>query len=172
MKKKFFIVLLILISTIYSGCGTSNGSNDDTMITSGKKDLGLGTLGDQNLDLKETLEEKNFKEIMMDIDQFFATSIETINKTYKIDMSFENGKLTAYADCKKLTAHYKIDDKKISFSRITNEPDLDHATCQQSEDADQAVYQFLNNSFEANKIKENEISFISDDFDAEVVLKR
>jgi len=172
MKKKFFIVLLILISTIYSGCGTSSGSNDNTLITSGEEELDLGTLSYQDLDLKETLEKENYKEIMMDIDQFFTTAIETVNKTYKIDMSFENGRVTAYADCKKLTARYKVYDNKISFSRITDEPDLDHATCQQSEDADQAVYQFLNNSFEATDIKDEKIIFKSDDFDAEVILTR
>jgi heat shock protein HslJ len=172
MKKRFFTVSLILVSIIYTGCGTSNGSDENFMVTSGNKSDKLGTLGTQELDLKQTLSEKNWTEIKMDIDQFFATSIATVNKTYKIDMSFENGNLTAYADCKKLTARYKADDTKITFSRITDEPDLDHATCQQSEDADQAVYQFLNNSFEATKIKKSEITFKSDDFDAEVVLKR
>ena len=172
MKKRFFTISLVLLSIIYTGCGSSNGSDSDIIISSGKKDDNLGTLSSQDLDLKETLSEKNWKEIMMDIDQFFATSISTVNKTYKIDMSFENSKLTAYADCKKLTARYKIDDTKISFSHISNEPDLDHATCLESEDADQAVYQFLNNSFEATKIKEKEITFRSDDFDAEVILAR
>jgi heat shock protein HslJ len=172
MRKIVFSILFVLSSIIHIGCGSSSGSNADITITSGDQNGKLETLSNQEVDLKQTLSEKNWTEIKMDIDQFFATSIATVNKTYKIDMNFENGKVTAYADCKKLTARYKISDKSISFSHIGNEPDLDHATCIQSEDADQAVYQFLYNSFEATEIKDDKIVFKSDDFDAKVVLSR
>lgn len=168
MKKIILIVLLFL----FSGCGTSSGSSDTILVTSGSNDDELSTLSTEDIDLKETLSSENWKEITMDLDKFYNTSIITVNKTYKIDMSFKNGEVLAYADCKKLTARYKIRDYEISFSRINYEADLDHATCQQSEYADQAVNNFLNNSFEAIKIKEDEVTFKSDDFDAEVILKR
>jgi hypothetical protein len=168
MKKIILTGLLLFLV----GCGSSSGQNGTITVNSGSNDDTLGTLSTQGMDLKETLLGKNWEEITMDLDQFYTTSISTVNKTYKMDMSFKDGEIIAYADCQKLTARYKISDKEISFSRISYEADLDHASCQQSEDADQAVNQFLNNSFEASKIKEDEITFISDDFDAEVILKR
>lgn len=172
MKKILLIISLLLSSIFYTGCDNANSTNGSFTVTSGEKVDTLGTLGEEQKDLKKILSGENWKEITMDLDQFFATSISTLDKTYKIDLSFDNQEIIAYADCKKLTARYKINNTAISFSRISNEPDLDHATCQQSEDADQAVYQFLYNSFEASSIKENEITFKSDDFDAEVILKR
>ncbi len=168
MKKTILTISLLFLV----GCGSSSGKNGEISVNLGSKDDKLGTLSTQELDLKETLSSKNWEEITMDLDKFYTTSISTANKAYKIDMSFEDGKVLAYADCKKLTARYKISDKEISFSKISYEADLDHASCQQSEDADQAVNQFLNNSFEATQVKEDEITFKSDDFDAEVVLKR
>jgi hypothetical protein len=46
------------------------------------------------------------------------------------------------------------------------------ASCVEFEDADQAVYQFFNNTFEATSIKKDEIVFTSDDFDAKLVLQK
>ncbi len=165
-------IILTILLLLFSGCGTSSGTDGTILVTSGKNDDALGTLSTQQLDLKETLTSENWKEITIDLDKFYTTSISTVNKTYQIDMSFKDGEVVAYADCQKLTARYKISDQEISFSRVSYEADLDHAICQQSEDADQAVNQFLNNSFEASEIKEDEITFISDDFDAEVILRR
>ncbi|HIP02132.1 MAG TPA: META domain-containing protein [Campylobacterales bacterium] len=166
MKKIILTISLLFLI----GCGSSNGQDGTISVNLGSDDNALGTLSTQNMDLKETLSGENWEEITMDLDQFYTTSISTVNKTYKIDMGFKDGKVTAYADCQKLTARYKISDKEISFSRVSYEADLDHAFCQQSEDADEAVNQFLNNSFEAIRIKEDEITFQSDDFDAEVIL--
>ena len=168
MKKIILTISLLFLV----GCGSSSGKNGEMSVNLGSKGNKLDTLSTQELDLKETLSSENWEEITMDLDKFYTTSISTVNKTYKIEMSFKDGKVLAYADCKKLTARYKVSDKEISFSRITYTADLDHATCQQSEDADQAVNQFLNNSFEATKIKKDKIIFKSDDFDAEVILKR
>ena len=168
MKK----ILLTIFLLLYSGCGTSSGSDGTILSTSSSNSDKLSTLSTQNMDLKDTLSSKNWKTITMDLDKFYTTSISTINKAYQIDMNFQDGKTIAYADCQKLTASYKINDTEISFSRISYEPDLEHAACQQSEDADQAVYQFFYNTFEAIKIKENEITFQSDDFNTEVILKR
>lgn len=166
------ILFLIILLLLFSGCGASSGSGNNISVTSGSNDDTLGTLSIENRDLKETLTAKNWKTLTMDLDQFYTTAISTTIKTYKIDMNIENGKVTAYADCQKLTARYKIDDNVISFSKVGYGIDLDHASCQQSEDADQAVYEFLYNSFEVTKINEDEITFQSEDFDVEVVLKR
>lgn len=168
MKKTVLIILLLL----FSGCGSSNGSDGTISVTSSTDDDTLSTLSTQNFDFKETLSDKNWEEITMDLDEFYTTSISTINKTYQIDMSFKDGEVIAYADCQKLTARYKISDKEISFSKVIYKPAIELASCEEFEDADQAVYEFLNNSFEASKIKKDEITFQADDFDAEIVLKR
>ena len=168
MKKTILIISLLFLA----GCGSSSGKDGTISITSGENDNSLETLSTQELDLKETLSSKNWEEITMDLDKFYGTSQSSVTKTFQIDMGFKDGKVIAYADCQKLTARYKIRDKEISFSRISYSADLDHTSCQPSEDADNAVHQFLNNSFEAIKSKKDQITFKSDDFDTEVILKR
>jgi len=173
MKKKLLIISLSLLSLAYVGCGTAHGSNGDITITSGEKSSDkLGTLSVEDLDLKQTLTKESYKEITMDIDKFVLTPISTVNKPYKIDISFKNGKVLAYADCQKITARYKVSDKALSFSQVSYAPAVKLATCIEVEDADQAVDQFLKGSYEAQKITEDEIVFASDDVDANVVLKR
>jgi predicted small secreted protein len=173
MKKKLLTISLSLLSLVYVGCGTAHGSNGDIIITAGdKKADKLETLSVEDMDLKQTLTKERYKEITMDIDKFVPTAIRTINKSYKLDINFKNGKVLAYADCQKLTTKYKINNKLLSFSHVSYAPAIELATCVEVEDADQAVYQFLNGSYEAIKITENEIVFASDDIDAKVVLKR
>lgn len=170
--KKVYLSSLIILALISSGCSTSAGSDDGIIIASGSQESDLNALDNQNPDLKKTLSSKNWNEVNIDLDKFYPTSIATVKKSYLIDLNFEDGKVTAYADCKKLTARYKINENDISFSKVSYEPAIDLATCQESEDADQAIYEFLNNSFEATEIKEDEITFKSDNFDAQVTLKR
>ncbi len=169
MKKIIYITSFISI-LFYTGCNAPSNPTEE-VITLGGSDK-IDTLNENNLDLKEVLEATKWKEIIIDLDKFYPTVISTLEKSYLIDMSFENGKLTAYADCQKLTAKYKIDKKEISFSRISYTPAIELASCQESKDADQAVNQFLSNTFEASKIQKDEIIFYSDNFETEIRLKQ
>lgn len=173
MKHILYIISLVSI-LFYSGCetSTSTGSNDKTIVNLGADEDNLTVLNKKDLDLKELLTEAVWKEMVIDLDKFYQTTISRVEQSYLIEMLFEKSKVTAYADCFKLTAKYKIDDKELSFSRTTYEPAMDLATCQQSKDADQAVYQLFSNTFEATKIDKDEIIFYSDEFETEIKLKR
>ncbi len=169
--KKTYAISLILFALLSSGCNSSASSNNDTVIKAGSQNSDLETLSTEDLDLKQTLASDRWTKITMNLSRFNSINPSYYQKSYLIELDFEDGKLTAYADCQKLTARYKISDNDISFSKITYNPD-DKAFCQQSEDADQAIYEFLNNSFEATDIQQDEITFKADDFDTEVTLKR
>jgi hypothetical protein len=167
MKPLLFTFSLLFLV----GCGTSNGKNSDFTISAGKKSENLGTLSIENLDLKETLYGKNWNKITMDLDKFYTTSISTVEKVYKIDMNFKDGKVLAYADCQKITAQYRVKKDEIKLSHAQYET-FDKPSCEEFKDADQAIYQFMNNSFEATKITKNEITFKSYDFDTEIKIER
>ncbi len=172
MKSTFYMISLILILLFSSGCGTSIESKNNTLMTSDAQEDTLETLSNQNIDLQSSITGKNWKKIVMDLDKFYPTAIRTVKKSYLIDMTFENNTATAYADCFKLSARYKITDKEISFSRISYEPAIELAVCQQSEDADQAIYEFMSNVFEATEADENQIIFKSNEFETEIILKK
>lgn len=169
--KKTYAISLILLALLTTGCNNSTTLSDDTVITAGSQNNDLETLSKEDLDLKQTLISKKWTKITMNLSKFNSINLSYFQKSYLIELDFQDGKLTAYADCQKLTARYKISDKDISFSKITYKAD-DKVFCQPSEDADQAIYEFLNNSFEATSIEKDEISFKADYFDTEVTLKR
>lgn len=167
MKKTILTISLLFLV----GCGSSNGKDGTITVTSGEKEDKLGTLSTEKLDLGEALLGEKWIKLTTNLDKFYATTIsDYVN--YEIEMSFKDNEVVAYADCKKLTARYKIRDNELSFSKVTYNSDPDHASCKPSEDADQAVNQFLSNSFEATKINQNQITFKADDFDVELILER
>jgi heat shock protein HslJ len=169
--KKTYAISLILLTLLSSGCNSSVASSDNTIIKAGSQNSDLDTLSTDDLDLKQTLVSDRWTNITMNLSRFNSINPTYYQKSYLIELDFEDGKLTAYADCQKLTARYKISDNDILFSKITYNAD-DKAFCQPSEDADQALYEFLNNSFEATDIQKDEITFKADYFDTEVTLKR
>jgi len=169
MKKIIYMTSFISI-LFYTGCNVPSNSTEE-VITLGSDDK-IDTLSEKDLNLKELLEDAKWKEIVIDLDKFYPTVIESVEKSYLIDMSFKNGKVTTYADCQKLTAKYKITKKAISFSHISYAPAIELTSCQQSEDADQAVNQLFSNTFEVSQMQKDEIIFYSDDFEAEIKLKR
>lgn len=169
--KKTYAISLILFTLLTTGCDNSTTLNDDTVITAGSQNSDLEILGEEDLDFKQTLTSDKWTKITMNLSKFNSVNPSYFQKSYLVELDFKDGKLTAYADCQKLSARYKISDKDISFSKITYKAD-DKAFCQPSEDADQAVYEFLNNSFEATNIEKDEVTFKADYFDTEVTLKR
>lgn len=173
MFKHFALGISLITLIMFTGCGTTISSDEALTVngdTSSNSDL--DTLGSSTLDLQETLEKQSWDEMTLDLDQFDSFTYATSEKTYKIEMSFEDGLVSAYADCYKLTARYKIDESDISFSNITYGPAVELASCIQSLDADQAVYQLFLHDFEATDIASKEITLYNYDFDTEIVLSR
>lgn len=171
MKKSFSIIFIFILGFFCSGCGNT-AATGELVILGATTENNLSTLSNEVLDLEEVLSSKSWEKIAIDLDQFYATPFSTVLKSYAIDMSFDEGKVTAYADCQKLTAHYKINDKALSFSKITYSPAIDVATCIESQDADQAVHELFSYTFEATKVEDREIILFSDDVEAEITLKR
>lgn len=163
----YFIITLILL-----GCSGSVGDKDGFIMTSGEVKDSIETLSLDNIDLKENLTKKNWTKISANLDKFYSFSTYSQKKDYSIKMTFENGNILAYADCKKLTARYIVNDKKISFYEVSYAPAIELATCQESEDADKVVYQFLLRDFEVIEIKDRQIIFKSHEIDTEVILSK
>ncbi len=178
MIKKVFLYLVIFISILFfSGCNTST----DTTISS-SKNQNIESLGSNNKDtlgvsqkkemsLKDALLNKRWREIVIDLDEFYMTISDTNKKSYIIDMSFSEDSVIAYADCFKLSARYKISDNKISFSKISYGQAIELAVCQESEDANEAVFQLFSNDFTATKIEDDKILFYSQELEADIELK-
>ena len=170
MKTIFFSISTIIL--LFVGCNTTTEKDGTITLNSGKKLNPLGTLGLSSKELKEVVFGKNWTKLNLDLDDFITQSIETPKQDYVIDLNFKDNNILAYADGQKITATFKIDGDKLSFSKIIMEADLDHSYTNDFMDADQALYSFLNGSYKATKIEENLIVLKSEETDSEVTLKR
>ena len=172
---KLFLSLFI-ITALFQGCNTTaSSSSDDITIksTTGDEANDLSTLSMENTDLHTFLMQKNWKSIKTDIFAFYGSSnLPATVHTYTIDMMFAKKSVTAYADCQKVTANYKVNGKEIAFSKVSVAPAIELATCTESEYADDAVIALFENSFEVTKMTEKEVTLEAVDFDTTVVLGR
>ncbi len=93
--------------------------------------------------------------------------------TYRVDLRFGQSRVTAYADCKKITARYTLEGKKLRFSHVsTPAPAVDLATCVESEFADDAVLALFENSFTVTSADTHKAVLKAEDFDTTVELER
>jgi hypothetical protein len=169
MIKTIYTLATMLFLAIATGCG-GTASNDDVLITSGSSDSKLQTLGENKKDLNEVLIEERWTKITANLDKFYQFSVDNSDKEYKIKLTFKDGKVNAIADCQKLTANYNINNNNISFRSITYKPAIDLAFCQESEDADKAVYEFFLRDFKAITLEDDKVEFIDIDSDAKITL--
>ena len=178
MRKQSIAGMLLIVVGLFSGCGStvSSGENSEIIIKSSTKDITsntLDTLSLSSVDIQKELQKKPWRVIKADISAFYENSLySTGMKRYLIELSFQDKRIVAYADCQKIMAHYQIDAKHIAFSKLSVTSAIDLASCMESEYADDAVITFLENSFNIEKITEDEVFFSADDFDTSVILTR
>ena len=178
IRKQSIAGILFIVLNLFYGCGGTVSGGDDSGVTikSGTADTAsnaLGTLSLGSADIQKELQAKPWEEIDMDISAFYENDLYSAGeKRYPITLSFRNKRIVAYADCQKITANYKIEAKRISFSRLSVAPAIDLASCVESEHADDAVIALFENSFTIKNITEREALLEAEDFDTTVVLKR
>ena len=178
IRKQSIAGIFLIVLNLFYGCGGTVFGGDDSGVTikSGTADAAVNTLGTLSLssaDIQKELQAKPWREIEMDISAFYENSLYSAGKKrYPVAFSFQNKRIIAYADCQKITANYKIEAKHISFSRLSVAPAIDLASCVESEHADDAVIALLENSFNIENMRKNEVLLSAEDFDTTVVLKR
>ncbi len=166
-------ILLAGLLLGFGGCESSVSDRGVSIKAGGGADSGLSTLSDAQLDPHVVLMTGSWHRIEMPVAAFYENSIyPTASHSYAIDMHFGESTVTAYADCQKVTAHYRISDKEIAFSKASIAPAVDLATCEESEFADDAVMALFENSFTIEKVLPKEVVLHSEDFDTQVKLKR
>ncbi|MCH9813742.1 MAG: hypothetical protein K0U47_07340 [Epsilonproteobacteria bacterium] len=172
MKKTFYIFCSFIILIFSTGCGTPVEETNSLTTSGSTIEDNLYTLNSPTFDLDKIVSQKKWSNMEIDLDQFYQTPFSTVKKPYRIEMEFKEQKVTAYADCQKLTASYKIADKTLSFSKLSYAPAVDVASCIESEDADQAVYQFFNHTYETIETSAKAVTFQANEVEAKVTLTR
>ncbi len=171
---KGIVFVLILILFWFQGCGSAGGekANVDITTTASKKS-DLQTFSTLAQDLKKSLREQRWKAIACDLKTLDSGSWDAPGmRRYPIDMRFGDREVVVYADCQKLTARYRVDGKKLSFSQSRIAPAIDLASCEESEYADDAVWAFFENSYTLRSANEEALIFDAQEADTTVTLYR
>lgn len=174
MSSVKYLVLAGLLFGL-SGCESTISDSGAVRVKAG------GTAGSSSLETL-ALDTGNIQKLLMlapwtkietDIRAFYENdNYPSARAGYTIIMTFDRRKVTAYADCQRVTANYRINGKEITFRDVAIAPAIELATCIESEYADDAVIALFENSFEVKKMTEKEAVLEAIDFDTEVVLKR
>ncbi len=176
--RNFKGILLLVLFLVSQGCQSTISRDGSVSISAGsapqEQNGDLGTLSTQQADLKKVLQQSQWYAIKTDIAAFYENSIyPAAYKRYTVTMRFGKREVVAYADCQKITARYSVEEnRKLTFSTPEIGPDLEHATCIESQYADDAVIAFFENSFTLHKASEKRVVLTSDDFDVNVELLR
>ncbi len=167
-------VMVFIALLLFGGCdaSVSSAGKSDISIKAHDKDDELDTLSTNSQNDREFLQKFSWKKIKADVSQFYLNdNFPTLNE-YTVEMKFEKRVVTAYADCQKITANYKLRDSRISFSNISIAPAVELATCIESQYADDAVLAFFENDFLIEHIEQSKAKFSALDFDALIELYR
>ncbi len=174
-----FIVVVCIGFGLFTlaGCDSSSiKKKSDVNILSiqgNSENNNLDTLSLSKKDIQPILMDSAWKKVYINIASFYENNaLPAHKKSYNADMKFGKRDITVYADCKKITANYKIKDNLLTFSNATISPAIDLASCEQFEYADDAVMALLSNTFEIKKAVEKKIVLDAVDFDSEVLLLR
>jgi heat shock protein HslJ len=159
-----------------SGCESTISNDGSVSIKAGdSKNSGnsLETLALNEGNIQKLLMLTPWTKIEANIQAFYENgNYPSSRKSYTILMRFDKRTVTAYADCQKVMANYRLNGKDITFRDASIVPAIDLPTCVESEYADDAVMALFENSFEVTKVTEKEAVLDALDFDTQIVLKR
>ncbi len=168
-------VLLAGMVLGFSGCEGTISDDGSVSISagSGSVEESLTTLALNEDNIQTLLRLTPWTKIETDVQAFYESGNypETM-QSYSIVMTFDTRTVSAYADCQKVTARYRLDGKDISFYDAEIAPAVDLPACVESEYADDAVLALFENSFEVVNMTEDEMVLQAFDFDTQVILKR
>jgi hypothetical protein len=174
---KFGLAACIILIGL-GGCESTISDNGSVSIKAGsavdKAADKLGTLSTDQESIGKMLSLAPWKRIRANISAFYENqNFPQSAHTYRVDLRFGQKSVTAYADCKKITARYSLEGKKLRFSHVsTPAPAVDLATCVESEFADEAVLALFENSFMVTSVDAHKAVLDAEDFDTTVELER
>lgn len=157
-----------------SGCESTLSDNGAVTIKSASQsaDDALATLAVDETNIQDTLMQSPWRRIETDIRAFYENTNLPANRSYTVDLRFGERTVTAIADCKKITAKYRVIDKEIRFSEVSTPSSVDLGSCIESEHADDAVLALFDNDFLVEKITPKSVLLDALDFDIKVRLSR
>ncbi len=170
MMKRTTVTLWMVALLLMSGCSSSSTENLES--TSGPS-AGDGRVV-ASLNGGETgisLEGKSWTSIEIDLMKYLRGTSDR-EKSYKIEMMFEESTVLVEADCYDITARYKFKDDELSFSRVSSPTTVNRATCSGFKDADNAVLAFFSSDYTVSNSTQNSMTLEATDLDASVTLKR
>ncbi len=169
-----FVYIIILSLFLLQGCDSGSGENMNVDITTtAAKKSDLQTLASLPKDLRKVLREERWKAITCDLKRLDSESWDMPGiRRYSIDMRFGEREVVAYADCQRLTARYRVEGKKLSFSQSRIAPAIDLASCKEFEYADDAVWAFFENSYTLRSADEEALIFDAQEVETTVTLHR
>ncbi len=153
MIKRTSIVLSTLLLLFFGGCGdttkteTENGAQGP-ISQNALSENGLGTLSNDAADYSAILTGNIWNTVEIDLQKIdpFANYTEG-EKSYPVQISFVSDRAVAYANCFKITADYEVDGNTLYFYRPEQQPDTDHASCHDYENADEAVFALFSHDY-------------------------
>ena len=168
MKKISNLFTILILFLFIQGCDNSVDINGGTLSSSNSNDIGSLSGGE---DLKSILQERSFKAISIDLDAYRYDNPYK-NREYKIDMTFGKNRVTGVADCNRFEASYKVSNDELSFLRVHIAPADDLVTCQEFEDADEAVNAFFSDVYTLSGVNNKRVTLDSQNHETSVELTR
>ena len=168
MKKISSLFTILIVLLFIQGCDNSVDINGGTLSSSSGNDI--RSLSEDE-DLKSLLKEKSFKAISIDLDTYRYDKPYK-KKEYKIDMTFGKNRVTGVADCNRFEANYKVSNDELTFSRVHIAPANDLYSCQEFEDADEAVNAFFSDSYTLSGVNGKKVTLDSENHETSIDLLR
>ena len=168
MKRLLNLLLIAGLSFWVLGCDSSVSVSNAKMSSSNNKNIGSLS---GNEDLKELLQANIWKHLSIDLD-LYRYDRASKPKTYEIDMSFTNSRVTGIADCKRFSARYKVNGDELSFSKVHIEEANDLSSCKGFIDAIDAVNAFFSDTYTLSGESEEQIVLTSDEYQSSVTLSK
>ncbi len=157
---------LLLIGALFGGCDTTALPDATGGIDT------LSTLSEQTPDYGDTLRSTVWRHLAIDLDAMHRNdSFPSGTHTYPMRIRFGRTGVTAYANCYKLTATYRIDDTRLYFDAPQQLP-TDQASCTEYELADEAVYTLFQHDYTFQKSGRTAVVLKATDLPAIVTLQR
>ena len=145
------------------GCGNSSSS---ASVSSNK----IETMSYES-DTKEGLSTKDWTGLKLDLEQYYYERTGSM-QSYRMKMNFSNHKVEAEANCYKIVASYNINDKALSFARISFKPMQNQSHCVESAGAEDAIDALFSKTYTIDKLTSKEMKLHAIGEEVEVTLSR
>jgi hypothetical protein len=165
MMKIVQTALLTTTLLLSLGCGDSSSNAN----VNGSKNK-LETKSYES-DTKEGLSAKDWTGLKLDLEQYYYERTGSM-QSYRMKMNFSKHKVEAEANCYKVVASYNINDKALSFARLSFAPMQNQSHCVESAGAEDAIDALFSKTYTIDKLTSKEMLLHAIGEDVEVTLSR